>query len=272
MWQRKWRGTLEEYEDKQALRPDASVWIKVNTTVVSQMSNWPFWRVGLGTYKWKYDPKIIKEAVARGVRLIDTAETYGYGRVEKELGNVLSKIKSKYRSMLWVATKVASNHMSYKAVLNAGRRSRDRLKVDSISLYQIHWPPPTPSNPSDWLKPAMDALAQLLTEGTIERIGVCNFCVGQLYTAIRLANQRGITVQSNQIRVNLADQSAYDYLLPKCEEAQVEVIGHSPLAQGQLPSEALGTLLNADREVRIKRVIVGTNNIRHLTDNLSLNR
>lgn len=89
---------------------------------------------GIGTYGWKYDPAVIHAALDAGAQLIDTAEGYGFGKVEKALGEALAGRDA------FVATKVARSHMRPTAVFNAAQRSKKRLGGKPLSLYQVHWP------------------------------------------------------------------------------------------------------------------------------------
>jgi diketogulonate reductase-like aldo/keto reductase len=175
-------------------------------------------RMGLGTFGWKYDPEVISKALSMDVALIDTAETYGYGRVETELGKVLE-------DDVWnpiVATKVSRSHLSYDSVINAARRSIDKL--GAIDLYQIHWP-----NPKYPLDQSMSAMVTLRDHGAIGGIGVCNFSVDQLITAQSLAYPYGI--QSIQVRYNLLDRGIERALMPYCWEIGLPIIAYSPLGQ-----------------------------------------
>jgi len=204
---------------------------------------------GWGTYKWKYDPKLPQEAVGMGAPIIDTAETYGYGRCEKQLGEALEK---KTFEHTLIATKVSRNHMGHANVLRAASRSAYALG-NPLGLYQIHWP-----NPNEPIEGTMEAFNELLGIDIVRWVGVCNFSVDQFYRA----RQTCPRLASIQVRVEgLAG------VLPYYQAMKIAVIAHSPLGQG--------------RDVLVRKSvfqwcyencvtpIVGTNNIEHLRENLT---
>lgn len=135
-WEDRWRGDLLSYIlDTRYLDIVVQRTIKRLETCPKADWHWPIrkrldlGRIGLGTYRWKYDCSLINQAIELGVKLIDTAESYGYGKVETELGKV-------NLSDALIATKVARNHMSQGAVMNAAYRSLVRLGIASIPLYE----------------------------------------------------------------------------------------------------------------------------------------
>lgn len=260
LWERKGRGTIEECSGTDEVEAARLLdWGGSTPAPVSSLVAPKGGKIGLGTYGWDYGPAVIEEALAKGLPIMDTAETYGYGRVETDLGKVLSKHVGRRQS--WIATKVARNHLSQKATYQAALRSRDRLQVSSIDLYQVHWPDPTRQ-----YERTLDALAALTEHGVIRNIGVCNFSFPQLCRFQSLAISRGLSVWSNQIRVNWNDRGATDYLIPKCRQLGIRVIAYSPLGQGALkkkPEEALTWLLP-----RVDYAIPRTNSVIHLRANL----
>lgn len=193
-------------------------------------------RIGLGTYGWKYDSEIIQEAIEGGVALIDTAEGYGFGRVETALGEVLAQYSPE--SLPIIASKVATNHMSRSAVINAAKRSRDRLQLPKIPLYQIHWPT-YPYGP----EPVVEALAELREEGVIKDVGLSNHSLRTFFELSELFKQYQIPIVSLQIRANYEEwNDGTEYLLRWATANGVLVVGYSPLGQGKLrkhPEKAL---------------------------------
>lgn len=259
-WEEKWRGPLEEHRMLDVLAFKASKIPLPEELTPCKAEGWPEERVGLGTYKWKYGPEIIEGAIEGGLAIIDTAEGYGFGRVEDAIGKVIERVGT---GSTWIASKVARNHLSHTATLSAGRRSRDKLNVESIDLYQVHWP-----NPEKPIERTLDAMAELIGEGAIKRVGVCNFSHFQLVAAMKAARQRGFEIESNQIRLNYQDQSALRWLVPSCRALGVKVIAYSPLGQGALKKsamQALGWLLEQG-----VYVIPRTNSADHLRDIIGL--
>lgn len=222
LWEGKWRGTLDAGLTPDVVRRSAK-WL--GHSPPAPLPPAPVFRpgVGWGTYGWKYGPAAVLAAVEAGAVVIDTAEGYGFGRVEKELGDATG---GDYGTSL-LATKASRNHLrSGAAVRAAALRSRDRLRVETIGLYQLHWPVFTAFDD------VLDALAGLLGDGVIGAVGVSNFCAGQLAVACDGAAARGFRIVSNQIRLSVRDRENAEYLLPYCRAAGVTVLAHSPLGQG----------------------------------------
>lgn len=258
LWEEKWRGTLEQKGQLESIVLEAKRWIGIPVPSSNASTGyWPY-GCGLGTYKWKYDRRIIEEAIRLGAGIIDTAETYGYGKVERELGVAL-KGKPK---RVWIASKVSRNHMSYAATLSAAKRGRDALQVDRIDLYQLHWPV------FSKIESTLDALARLREEGVINHVGVCNFCAGQLATVCNLAAARGFSIVSNQFRLNRVDDSATRFLLPYCRKIGVKTIAYSPLGQGKVCGA--GSLEWVEKS-GVDSWIPATNDLGHLRENLKRN-
>lgn len=225
--------------------------------------------VGLGTYGWKYDHHIIQEAVRLDVPLIDTAEGYGYGKVETELGKALQGI-----SCNRVATKVRRDHMSEASFEMAAFRSKKKL--GSIPwIFQTHFP-------NDRHSEAFIArmFNRLWRWGYTKHVGLGNSSIDQVELVQR--NLREIHLYSIQVRYNLMDRRIEESLLPYCQERQILVIAYSPLGQ-QFKKLHRPILDHIAREIGCTPVQVAlawicrhpgavpiprTNNIRHLNENV----
>jgi len=175
-------------------------------------------RMGIGTYGWKYDGQIIQRAIEYGLRFIDTAESYGFGRVEDRLGSVVG-----IHSEVVVATKVARNHMAYQSVLNAAVRSIKNLG-GPLKVYQIHWP-------TDKLLETVQAMQYLYLSEHVIAIGACNMSIDQLL----FVKQKlfPISLRYAQRRYSLLDRSIERVWLPYCQRTGMIVIAYSPLGQAQ---------------------------------------
>lgn len=94
--------------------------------------------LGFGTYKAIEEDgiKSVAEAIRNGYRLIDTAAKYGN---EAEVGKAIRESNIP-RAELFVTTKLWREELNYKNTLAAFEASRNRLGVDYIDLYLIHWP------------------------------------------------------------------------------------------------------------------------------------
>ena len=167
-------------------------------------------------------------SLAAGIRFVDTAEVYGSGRSERLLGQFLKEtdqpvlVATKYFPFPWRFTK--------KAVLRALQGSLDRLKVESVDLYQVHQA--YSLMPMDSL---MEALAEGVKEGLTRTVGVSNYNQNQMLRAYSALARNNVPLASNQVTYSLLNRNIEkDGLLARCEELGVRVIAYSPIEKGLL--------------------------------------
>ncbi len=127
---------------------------------------------GLGVYKISDSDceGIVKEAIKQGYRLIDTATIY---ENEAETGRGIEgalKENNLKREDIFVTTKVWNDGLSYDEVIKEFNKSMDRLRLDYLDLYLIHWP-----GVPYCFEEAWKALEDLYNDGKIKAIGVSNF-------------------------------------------------------------------------------------------------
>ncbi|MCJ2531817.1 MAG: aldo/keto reductase [Candidatus Thermoplasmatota archaeon] len=161
-----------------------------------------------------------------GVNLFDTAEAYGEGHSEEVVGQAVQQIG---RDEVVIATKVSGNHLRYDDVQRACDRSLKRLGVDTIDLYQVHWPDPWQQIP---LTETMHGLEQLYEDEKIRAIAVSNFAVRDLEEARAALSDTDIA--SNQVQYNLLQREIEKEVLPYCQREDISVLAWSPLAKGLL--------------------------------------
>jgi aryl-alcohol dehydrogenase-like predicted oxidoreductase len=169
-----------------------------------------------------------KVSLEEGIRFIDTAEVYGMGKSENFLGEFLKTteqpvlVASKYAPLPWRFIKA-----SFK---NALKHSLDRLGLDRLDLYQIHWPFPLLSP-----ERAMDWMAEAVKEGLTRTVGVSNFNPSQTVRAYTSLARKGIPLAANQVEYSLLNRSIEkNGLLARCQELGIRVIAYSPIAKGLL--------------------------------------
>lgn len=132
--------------------------------------------IGFGTCKHSYDKPItdiILSAMESGFRYFDTASFY---QTERDLGQAI-KSSSLKRNELTIATKVWYEELGYKNSKDAFYRSLERLGLDYIDLYLIHWPK-APATEKTWKSTLLEtwhALEELKDQGLIRGLGVSNF-------------------------------------------------------------------------------------------------
>lgn len=189
----------------------------------------------IGGYAWgrvrdKDSIAAIHRALELGINFFDTADVYGLGHSEE----ILSKALGKYRKKMVIATKVgirwnykkdkSYRDLSAKYITKAVDKSLQRLKIDCIPLYQIHYPDPkTP------ISEVMEALKNLQKEGKIKHIGCSNFSPELINEA-----QKYGRIESLQAPYNILDSDIEKSLIPTCHKWKMSVITYGPLAQGLL--------------------------------------
>lgn len=177
-------------------------------------------RVGLGVYKATVDGEVqtaIRDAYSVGYRLIDTASVY---RNEEGVGAGIRALKVP-REELFVTTKVWNNAQRLGDVENAFNRSLERLGLDYIDLYLIHWPVP------GYYLDSWRTLEKLYKAGKVRAIGVSNFDERQLSEILDIAEIKPVV---NQIEYHpLWNQEG---LRRFCENNDIVVQAYAPLARG----------------------------------------
>lgn len=166
--------------------------------------------------------EIVHDALDLGVNLIDTAEVYARGVSEMILGRALEG----RRDAAFVATKVLPTWPTAGRVEEHGRLSALRLRVDTIDLYQVHWP-----NPLVPLASQMDGMRRLQSSGVVRNVGVSNFSARRWAAAER---HLGGPVLSNQVQYSLLHRRPDRENVPYAQTHDRIVIAYSPLAKGLL--------------------------------------
>ena len=174
--------------------------------------------------------EIVKTAIEHGINLIDTAYSYGKGRSEELIGEVLKETRSRHEIIL--ATKGAHRYRGDERIIDNSpeflkeqvKNSLRRLQTDYIDIYYIHRPDEnTPKYE------AIGALKELKDKGYIRAIGISNFSLEE----IKEANQDGY-VDVVQDEYHLLNRSAEKELLPFLREQHIAFIPYYPLAAGIL--------------------------------------
>lgn len=175
-------------------------------------------RIGVGTWQYKAGTEPLRAAIDHGVRLIDTAESYG------NEGIVAEAVRGRRREVA-IATKALPRNFRRKSLIAAAEASLRRLQVDYIDLYQLHW-----LNYAVPIEETMSAMEELADAGKIRFIGVSNFYLSDLKRAQRALSKHKIV--SNQLRYSLIDRSIERNLLSFCKEQGITILAFSPLASG----------------------------------------
>jgi diketogulonate reductase-like aldo/keto reductase len=189
--------------------------------------------IGFGT--WRLSPKealkSVTVALHTGYRLIDTAKIYGN---ETEVGEAIRKSEIKRREV-FVTTKLWPGDLGYDTALDAFEASRQRLGLDYIDLYLIHWPGDDRQRRADGWK----ALCELKQRKLVKHIGVSNYTVHHLEEMKRYSD---VPPAVNQIEFHPFIYSQQAETLDYCRRHNIVVEAYSPLAQGRMSDKRLANL------------------------------
>ena len=200
--------------------------------------------IGLGTWAmgggdWKFgwgdqddDASIasVHQALDAGVNWIDTAAIYGHGHAERVVGKAIQD----RRDDVLIATKCGrvwegesreiGKSLRRESVHREVDVSLQRLGIDCIDLYQIHWPEPDEEIEEGW-----GAVAELVEAGKIRYAGVSNFNMEQLK---RIQPIHPVT--SLQPPYSMLRREVEEEILPYCRENQIGIVAYSPMQAGLL--------------------------------------
>jgi methylglyoxal/glyoxal reductase len=177
---------------------------------------------GLGVYKVQEGEEAlhsVKAAIKAGYRSIDTAALY---QNEESVGQAI-KESGVAREELFITTKVWNEDQRNDSVLEAFETSLQKLGLDYVDLYLIHWPV------KEKYKQSWKVLEQLYKEGRVRAIGVSNFQIHHLEDLLSVAE---IKPMVNQVELHplLAQPELRDY----CRKQEIQIEAWAPLGQGRL--------------------------------------
>jgi aryl-alcohol dehydrogenase-like predicted oxidoreductase len=195
------------------------------------------WAIGGGDWEFAWGAqddedsiKTIERALDSGINWIDTAAVYGLGHSEEVVARALKNSSQKPYiftkcSMRWdIANRQIYRSLKAASVQEEIENSLRRLQVDTIDLYQIHWP-----NPEAEIEEGWETLAKLQEQGKIRYLGVSNFNVEQMKRAQKIA-----PITSLQPPYSLLNRNIEPEILPYCEENSIGIINYSPMVSGLL--------------------------------------
>jgi aryl-alcohol dehydrogenase-like predicted oxidoreductase len=194
------------------------------------------WALGGGGWEFGWGPQededsiaAIHRAIEHGINWIDTAAGYGFGHSEQVVGRALEGMSDRPYvftkcSLLQGPERRVVHSLKRESILREASESLERLRLDAIDLYQIHWPIPEEDLEEGW-----SALVELREQGLVRHIGVSNFNVEQLRRVQRIA-----PVETLQPPYSLVERQVEREILPFCMQEGIGVIVYSPMGSGLL--------------------------------------
>jgi aryl-alcohol dehydrogenase-like predicted oxidoreductase len=194
------------------------------------------WAIGGGGWEFAWGSQndndsiaAIREALDVGVNWIDTAAVYGLGHSEQIVARALRGMQHRPYvftkcGIVWDKQREISHILKAVSIRRECEASLRRLGVETIDLYQIHWP-----NPDADIEEGWSTLAALQAEGKVRHIGVSNFNVAQIKRAQAIA-----PITSLQPRYSLVHREIEASVLPFAARQNIGVLAYSPLASGLL--------------------------------------
>ena len=188
------------------------------------------WKFGWGDQDDAASIASVHQALDAGVNWIDTAAIYGHGHAERVVGKAIQD----RRDDVLIATKCGrvwegesreiGKSLRRESVHREVDVSLQRLGIDCIDLYQIHWPEPDEEIEEGW-----GAVAELVEAGKIRYAGVSNFNMEQLK---RIQPIHPVT--SLQPPYSMLRREVEEEILPYCRENQIGIVAYSPMQAGLL--------------------------------------
>ena len=197
------------------------------------------WALGGAGWEFAWGPQddadsiaAIHRALELGVNWIDTAAVYGLGHSEEVVARALKEWRGPRPYVFtkcilrWNEEKKIWREFSAASVRRECEDSLRRLQLDTIDLYQMHWPP---DEGKPGIEEAWQTLTALKAEGKVRWIGVSNFTKAQIQTARKIAPVTSLQPPYSIIRRQIEKET-----LPYCEAQGIGVISYAPMASGLL--------------------------------------
>ena len=191
------------------------------------------WRIGEVADRRRAEIAAVRSALEMGYRVIDTAEMYGEGGAEQIVGEALDDALRGgvlKREEVFVVTKVYPHNASRDGVRAALDRSRQRLRLDTVDLYLLHWRGAHP------LAETVAGFETLRDAGRLRHWGVSNFDRDDLTELAALPD--GGRCAANQVYFSLGERGAGFDLLPWLQHRSVPLMAYCPIDQGRLAGDA----------------------------------
>lgn len=187
--------------------------------------------IGYGTFRVEDSSELseaVYTAIEAGYRSIDTAQVYGN---EKSVGAGINKAIDDglvSREELFITTKVWNDNLSAEETIKAFETSMEKLNLDYLDLYLIHWPG------NDQAIEPWKGLESLYNDKKVKAIGVSNFNVNHLEQLLKTGSVKPM-VNQIELHPRLLQNEVREY----CRENDIQVESWSPLMNGELLNNEL---------------------------------
>lgn len=187
------------------------------------------WQFGWGPQDDNDSVSTILTAIEGGINWIDTAAIYGFGHSEEVVGKAIKElgeipIVATKCGLVWDGQGRKANCLERDSILRECEASLKRLGIETIDLYQMHWPVPDGKVEEAW-----EAMAKLVEEGKVRCIGVSNFSVSHLQRIGRIYPVASLQPPYSMIRRDIENE-----LLGYCRDNNISVVCYSPMQKGLL--------------------------------------
>ncbi|SPE19814.1 Oxidoreductase, aldo/keto reductase family [Candidatus Sulfotelmatomonas gaucii] len=194
------------------------------------------WAIGGSDWQYAWGPQDDNDSIAAihcaldlGINWIDTAAVYGLGHSEEVVARAVKSAPHKPYiftkcSRRWNSDGSIYSNLGADSLTAELHDSLRRLGVETIDLYQIHWP-----DPEDQIEAAWETLARFREQGKVRWIGVSNFNVEQMKRIQKIA-----PITSLQPPYSMLRRAAEETILPFAHANGICVINYSPMLSGML--------------------------------------
>jgi len=194
------------------------------------------WAIGGGDWAYAWGPQDDNESVAAihraldlGINWIDTAAIYGLGHSEEVVARALKSTSHRPYvftkcGIRWNPDRSPRRTLKPESLAEEIDASLRRLNVETIDLYQIHWPEPEAEIEAAW-----ETLTRFREQGKVRWIGVSNFNIEQMKRVQKIA-----PITSLQPPYSMLRRAIEAEILPFVQENGIGVINYSPMVSGLL--------------------------------------
>lgn len=187
------------------------------------------WQYGWGPQDDDASVRTIRAALEAGVNWIDTAPIYGCGHSEVVVGRALKGMSQRPLvatkcGLLWNDKREKVNCLDYNSIIAECEASLKRLGVETIDLYQVHWPVPDAQIEEAW-----EAMARCVEQGKVRCLGASNVTVEQVQRLEKVWPVAAVQPPYSMLRRDIEKD-----LLPYCKASGIGVVCYSPMQKGLL--------------------------------------